>query len=294
MTSFYISWTKLEPEFQQYDTSCNILLSPSLLRGGWNCRMWEHLPKRLMIDSGVYTAQGKLHTSEVLHSQRKLAEGSDEIAEVFFPHADQIIPPGLTFAEEQAAIRENMKRAHRYLREFRAAGLQGTPVGVIHAFDEESMYYCYRTLSSMGYRSFGIGSLSVRSKKSKTSVKQVLETAINLGIGPLHIFGITLPFYTEDPGPGIISFDTSTPIRMAYNGSILYHGPLRRYILRPEGYQKERAHQFAFNTILHEPKPCSCPVCSVDPLQLISGSESEKKRNRMIHNYFQLRWELER
>jgi queuine/archaeosine tRNA-ribosyltransferase len=146
----------------------------------------------------------------------------------------------------------------------------------------------------MGYRYFAMGSLGIRLSRNKKICLEAIRIATRFEIYPLHLFGVTLPLNTEFGFNGIHSFDSASPTKLAFYGTVLYGSPLKRYVIESSSKQKFRDHNFTFRTNLGEPLPCMCPVCKVDSNALIPKTGQEGKNNRIIHNYFQIKWETEK
>lgn len=295
MTNFFVSWTKCEPEFQFYDSECNILISPPLMPKNWTTREWEQYPNKIIVDSGIYTSSKQsLNTVEnVFEMQFALVKKFPTERECFFSHPDVIIQKNLSFYDESIIIKSNLKRAYEYIKLLKQKNIFRKPIGVIHGFDPDTVYFSFQELSRMGYEFFGIGSLSIRSINNKSLIRDILSFSSELGIKPLHVFGLTLPFHSGLNEFSINSFDTSTPVKLAYNGTVLYDNPLKRYIIKPNNYQELRAGVYTFRTIIEKPLKCNCPICEKDSDNLIVGTPDEQKKKRMIHNYFQLKWSIQ-
>ncbi len=289
---YYITWTNCDPEFQVYDDDCNILLSPSLLPKSWSTLQWKTLPKRLFIDSGVYSSGSKdiKDCEDVLVDQLRICKYWPENRPVYFSHPDIIIPYKATFNEGQKLIKLNIERAKRFKEEVKKTNKIIRPVGVIHGLYEDDILNSFFELKSIGYEYFAIGSLSGRLVKNRELVIRLLQNLSDYNINPIHIFGITIPLIEKSRKFNFSSYDTSSPIKLAYYGTVLYGPPIARYVISPSRKQIQRDRSFSFRVHIQKPEYCECPVCSLNPNALLERDSTKVKFNRIIHNYFQLKW----
>jgi tRNA-guanine family transglycosylase len=277
-----------------YDPDCNILLSPTLLTANWSVKEWEMKPKNIFIDSGAYSNVKYPSIENVLKDQIRIADGANQSGNIYYSHADVILPGNLKYIDEIGIIKKNLNRALEYIELFNKLKVKGTPVGIIQASCEEDLLCSYFQLKEFGYEYFAIGSISKRMKAEKDILKNTLHVINAHKLKPIHIFGITLPLFAGSSiFENITSFDTSTPIKLGYYGTVLYSNPLRRYVIKPTSYQKHRDKNFAFRIHLDEPIACSCPICLNDPLALTHKDMKTAKINRIIHNYFQIKFAVE-
>lgn len=295
MIKFFISWTECDPLFQKYDSECNVLLSPSLLTSEWSIRKWDVKPKAIFIDSGSYSSNKYLPVSEIIKDQSRISSGWEFNNNIYFAHPDVMLPSGSTYDEEIMIIRNNLERAKEYIELFSKNKLSGIPVGIIQASCEEDLLCSYYHLKEIGYEYYAIGSISKRMKVEKEILKNTLEIINTHKLGPIHMFGITLPLIADsDILENVTSFDTSTPIKLGYYGTVLYTNPFRRYLIKPNSHQKHRDNNFAFRQHLEEPIECHCPICSDNRAALIQTDSKTAKINRIIHNYFQIKFAVEK
>ena len=190
----------------------------------------------------------------------------------------------------------SINRARKYFHLLKRSGTKAIPVGVIHGFDEETVLCIYYELKEIGYRHFALGSLGIRVSTihRETCIKSI-RTTQRYGIMPLHLFGVTLPLIaSQDLDRNVESFDTSAPSKLGFYGTVLYGAPLRRYVIAPNSKQKIHDQSFTFREAIAEPLACKCPICRLDPQRLVEKIEPKAKINRTIHNYFQIKWELQR
>jgi tRNA-guanine family transglycosylase len=212
---------------------------------------------------------------------------------IFFSHPDLLIPPKIHFEETTRIITQSLERAKVYFDLISKTRTQAVPIGVIHGFDEETLLNTYCELKDIGYQHFALGSLSIRFVTNRNICFKTLKIAQRYEIKPLHLFGITWPFNHDNLFWEVDSFDSSAPAKLAFYGTVLYGPPLRRYVIKPTALQRFHDKCFTFRESLSEPLPCNCPICKQNPEYLFLKNDSEAKKSRVIHNYFQIKWEME-
>lgn len=252
------------------------------------------MPGSLMLDSGAYSPGGASSSvRSCLEAQMRMLEGWPRDREALLIHYDKPLRPGIPFEEYQARVSENIMNAKAYIDGFPAqANL--APVAVIHALDEETLAASYLELRSMGYKRFAIGSLVSLSSGSRTKLDDLLKACRDLKIESLHVLGISSPlFLTEEVRGCISSFDTSSHIRNAIAGTVLYSAPYGRFVIRPSERQKIGMTSFTFRTALHAPRDCGCPACASSPDSLSGPDERGAKKMRKIHNAYHLLREVQ-
>lgn len=289
---FYVTWTECDPVFQNYDPECRLLLSPSLLTINWSVKKWTVKPYSLFIDSGSYSSDRDIPVNLILKDQVRIIKGANQDGNIYFAHPDIILQTCIPYHEEIRFIKKNLARAQEYIDLVYKQQIDVCPVGIIQASSEEDFLCSFYQLKDMGYSYFGVGSISKRMIKEKNLLPKILKIIQTQNIKPVHLFGIS-PFFLTDTSlfRVIASFDTSAPIRLGYYGTVLYSNPFRRYVIKPNAYQKHRDKNFAFRLHLEEPFNCECPICKEDPFALLNPDKKVGKTNRIIHNYFQIKME---
>ncbi len=293
---FFVSWTKREPLFQKYDPFCNILVSPANVPNDWTIREWEVLPEELFIDSGAFSFRNNNIPScqEILKRQLLIGQAWPKDKKLYFSHPDLLIPRKTTYKDQNSIIRRSIERGKEYIDRLYKFSSKAIPVGVIHGFDEESIVASYQVLKSFGYKNFALGSIGIRLSNHKSLCLSAIDIVEKYRIEPVHLFGITLPLGILNLSKTIFSFDSSTPTKLAFYGTVLYGTPLKRYVISPTAEQKFHMKCFTFRSSIPNPLPCECPVCKVDPKKLLEKYDSAAKFNRIVHNYFQIKWETEK
>ncbi|MFX0195359.1 MAG: hypothetical protein ACFFCW_04480 [Candidatus Hodarchaeota archaeon] len=293
---FFVSWTSRDTCFQDYDQECNVLVSPVNVPKDWTVSSWETLPNELFIDSGSFSAKPSTIPSceEVLQRQLFIAKRWPSSKRLYFSHPDLMLPINISFREKNEIVACSIERAKRYFSLLSKTESQAIPVGVIHGFDEETLLGTYYELFDAGYRHFALGSIGIRLAIQRELCLKAIRIAQDYLLKPLHLFGITCLLINEKHlESGAESLDSSAPAKLAFYGTVLYGSPLMRYVIAPDSNQQFHGRCFGFRKILPEPLPCKCPVCKTDPERLISKYGKEAKKSRSIHNYFQIKWEIQ-
>jgi queuine/archaeosine tRNA-ribosyltransferase len=271
-------------------------VSPANVPSYWNIGKWKNLPRELFVDSGTFSLRGDAipPIENVLERQLFIANGWPSSKNLYFSHPDLLLPLKSSFNDANDRVALSLARAKEYFHLLSRSKTKATPIGVIHGFDEETVLCTYCELKDIGYRHFALGSLGIRlSRYKKTCIKSI-RTAQQYGVKPLHLFGVTLPLVAnQDLDQDLESFDTSSPSKLGFYGTVLYGKPLKRYVIAPDSKQKFRDGSFTFRESITNPLPCKCPICKLDPQRLVRKPESKAKINRTIHNYFQIKWELQ-
>jgi tRNA-guanine family transglycosylase len=253
------------------------------------------MPKELFVDSGAYSLRSPTPPSceSILNRQLSLIRGWPPDRSLLLSHPDILIPKFTSFQEQNGLIADSLERAKRYFSLVSAARINALPVGIIHGFDEEVLLNSYYELSQIGYTYFALGSLSLRRSSDPLSALAPMLWASRYNIHPMHLFGVTLPLLKDMQWAAFDSFDSSAPVKLGYTGTVLYGPPLQRFVIAPNASQAFHDRAFAFRKTLPTPLPCKCPVCSKSPNDLNSTREPNAKHNRIIHNYFQIKWAIQ-
>jgi queuine/archaeosine tRNA-ribosyltransferase len=291
MIRAYLCWSDREPEFQELLPGSHLLISPALLAKRWTVRSWRTLPESLMVDSGAFTQskrKGIVDVRTCLEAQLRILKGWPPEREAILVHYDKPLHPNLPFDEYQDRVSQNLDAAGEYIGAFpKGGGL--IPMAVLHALDEETLASSHLELRSMGYRRFALGSLVALIYRSRLRLQGLLRTCRDMGLTGLHILGISSPSLLKpEIGPWIGSFDTSAPVRQAIGGTVFYSDPFERFVIRPTGPQKLSKRSYGCRSELDFPRPCACPVCSVDARALLGPCEADARQKRKVHNAFHL------
>ncbi len=288
---FYVSWTNRDPIYHQYDPLAAVLISPLGVPKAWSVKEWATLPSSLFIDSGAYSQNTTLPTIEyILHRQSSIAKGWESPQKAFFAHPDVLLPHGGSFLEKNKRVEASLSRAAFYFDLIKKKKVRATPVAVLHGFDEETLIGSYEVLRSIGYKHFALGSLATRFNRNKKLCLYIIKLSVEYGIKPLHLFGVSWPMQKESNTIRIDSFDSSSPAKLGFYGTVLYGLPLKRYVIAPTSMQKQHDNFFKFRSSIDEPLFCPCPVCAENPKRLMQKSGTQAKLDRALHNYFQIKW----
>jgi queuine/archaeosine tRNA-ribosyltransferase len=262
----------------------------------WNITKWKNLPRELFIDSGAYSSRRERISdcSEVLDRQLFISREWPVSRNLYFSHPDILIPIRSNFETYNRIVSSSLHRAKVYMDLISKSKTHAEPVGVIHAFDEETLINSYYDLKEVGYRYFALGSIAQRLSTNKSSCLNAIDTAVKHRVKPLHLFGVTFSTNLLNYVENIESFDSSASAKLGFYGTVLYGSPLQRYVIAPDSAQKHHDRCFKFRRTLREPLPCKCPVCKSGTENLTSKIGRKAKQNRTIHNYFQIKWETQK
>lgn len=292
---FFVSWTRQDPVFHEYDSNANVLISPHYVNHSWNISKWQKLPHKLIIDSGAYSVNEKSFScDDILRRQTFMTDGWDDQNNLYFSHPDLLIPLKATFSTMNQQISKSLDRAKKYISKIRKKKIKCNPIGVIHGFDEETLISSYNELIDSGYKHFAIGSLAVRISHSKNLCLTAIKILSDFGVKPLHVFGVLWPSHAIENYYKLSSFDSAAPSKLGFYGTVLYGPKLDHYVISPNSKQKLRDRFWKFRKSLDNPLPCDCPVCKLNSKRLNSTNEKKSKIDRIIHNYFQIKWATEK
>lgn len=292
---FFVAWSSREEPYQIYDPDANVLVSPVNVPKNWSISRWKSLPKEFFVDSGAFSLNDYSIPSceEILERQLFMAKGWPSHRVLYFSHPDIIIPPKSSYQEINQKINLSLRRARCYYGLIKKKKVKATPIGVIHGFDEETILSSFYELQDIGYKHFAIGSLAARLSRHREMCLSAIKLALRYDIKPLHVFGVSLPLQNNSVIYPTDSYDSSSPAKLGFYGTVLYGSPLKRYVLAPNAKQKMHDQFFRFRIGIQAPLPCECPICSDDPDRLMVKKGSRAKNDKTIHNYFQLKWATE-
>lgn len=298
---YYVTWTDRDVNYQDYDDDCYMMISPRNVKKGWTSEKWKTFPKKIIIDSGAiqYIKDKRFPTPEEVLERQLSIFGKDIPSKLLTLCSPDIplIPYKISKTEALERIKLTIRNAEQYFNLIEKQKLNDNYnfMGVIQAFDPETAYYSSLRLAEIGYETFGIGSLiPLAARGDKQLIFRIIEAVIEAIGNKVHIFGIT--------APGIIpklkklkveSLDSSTPMREAINGSIIYSNPFRRCKFLRDVRSQEWARNYSFSNIIDELEPCNCPVCIENPEKLLLDGQKKNINWKAIHNYFHLKWEIQ-
>ncbi|MGV3524194.1 MAG: hypothetical protein ACO1RX_08220 [Candidatus Sericytochromatia bacterium] len=297
MVDYVASWTSRDIYFGAYDPNCSVLVSPFLVNKVWTTDQWVRMPQNLFVDSGAFQYMNWPtwpDPSKVLEGQMNI------LGTTIHPSLVCLCSPDIPLKGKNLSPRERLQRVSKSIKraEIYFALLKNMPeyrsMGVIQAYDAESAFYSAQSLAEIGYREFGIGSLAALPVSNQISRFVEIVESVHAAIPyPVHLFGVTSPSALERiDTTRICSIDSSSPAREAFNGTVLYAQPFRRYQVNINARSFERMRNYAFTEILEQALPCNCPVCQKDPTRLFWEGIKEKIKWRVLHNYYQLKWQI--
>jgi hypothetical protein len=325
----YVAWYTGDPEYQAIDLNANLVVSLTNVSMRWNVKKWNFLPRKLIVNAGVVEKRKKLglkNPKDVLLRQLEIID--DCSIETFICPPDFPLPrkPLHNFDLDQI-LNENIKNAKIYYQEFQklASSLPQNIklMGIIHGYDEESLFRVVKELTNIGYCYFALGSQEAKSRLDRGSIASFINKLIQI-VKYLHVLGVTSVDLHQKyiPLSLIHSVDSATPIKESYNNGIYFSHPLRRFKVCTErlninwiknwGYASLVCNPFRVNNCDKSCKKveehlkhrivnftdlpvCKCPVCrkfgQVEGL-FRTGRKVFNNR-RALHNYFHLKKEFE-
>lgn len=298
---YYVTWTDSDVNYQDYDDDCYMMISPGNVGKNWSSDSWKKFPKKIIIDSGaIQYIKNKNFPSpeEVLERQLNIFSKNtpSNILTLCSPDIP-LIPYKIEKSEALERIAKTIRNAEKYfsLIEKRNLNKDYNFIGVIQAFDPETAYYSSLRLLDIGYESFAIGSLIQLSARGyKKLLFSIIEAVISAIGNRIHVFGITAPLLINKLKQlKIESIDSSTPMREAINGVILYSKPFKRCKFIRDSASEEWSRNYSFVETIEKLNPCICPVCIENQDNLLLGGTKKNINWKAIHNYFHLKWEVQ-
>lgn len=290
---FYVSWYLGDPLYPSYDPECALLVSITSVARDWTIHQLPVLPQKLLIDSGGYrfaiAPREALSPAQVLQRQMTLLNGAP-IPTIICARDYPILDKSLTSAEKDQSITQTIAYAYELKSLLHRQGIadQITPMAVVQGYDTDSLVYCAQELKSIGFPLYGLGSLA-ELRQHHLIMERIRTVAEVIGADRLHIFGVSVVQTVQAlQKMGIHSIDSSRPAKAAAYNEILYSHPYRRYgILEPSPTPMKG--RFPIHRRLTQPLPCVCPVCKVDPEQIMIVGKRANIRSRALHNYYHLK-----
>ncbi|MBU0496287.1 MAG: hypothetical protein KKA73_01580 [Chloroflexi bacterium] len=288
---FYASWYPGDPFYPLYDHDCHVLISPTSVSGTWTLREFPRLPQSVMVDSGGYRYMSTRHqmptTRDTFERQLGLLDGADvpaTLCALDFPMAES----GLSANERDRRLTLSLAYAYDLRTLVERHGLAGQIefMLIVQGHDVATLTHCAREFKSLGFTSFGIGSLAGLQHYDETLARvQAVVSVVGPGV---HVFGLSsVRTIRALARIGVASVDSSRPAKSAAYNEVLYSHPFRRYGIldddgKPTGIIPKRR-------CLKEPLPCDCPVCREDPWAILRIGKRQHIVNRALHNYFHLK-----
>ncbi|MBC7474762.1 MAG: hypothetical protein H7263_10765 [Candidatus Sericytochromatia bacterium] len=298
---YYVTWTDRDVNYQEYDDNCHMMISPRNVNKSWSSKKWTKFPKKIIIDSGAiqYIKDKRFPSPEDVLNRQLSIFGEDVPSKLLtFCSPDiPLIPYKISKTEALERIKLTIKNAEQYFNLMEKQKLYKNYrfMGVVQAFDPETAYYSSLRLAEIGYETFGIGSLiPLSARGDKQLIFRIIEAVIEAIGTRVHIFGITAPgLISKLKKLKVESIDSSTPMREAINGAIIYSNPFRRCKFLRDTRSQEWTRNYSFGEIIDKLESCICPVCIEDPDRLLLGGQKKNINWKAIHNYFHLKWEIQ-
>jgi queuine/archaeosine tRNA-ribosyltransferase len=285
---FYVSWYHGDPLYQCYDDECCMLVSPTSVASDWTLRRLPALPRKVMIDSGGFrymTVYNKMPTPrEVFEQQLRMLKDTDvpaTLCALDFPMAER----NLSSNEWDRRLTQTLSFAYDFRRLIDLYRLDRDIefMAIVQGYDVPSLVACARELKTMGFTSYGVGSLVglYAFQEILDRVKAVISV---VGEG-VHVFGLSSTRTLRALARiGATSVDSSRPVKSAAYNEILYSKPFRRYgILGKDG---EPTGIIPRMRCLSEPLNCDCPICRENASDILQVGDRRYIARRAIHNYY--------
>ncbi|HZK55839.1 MAG TPA: hypothetical protein VFC84_16860 [Desulfosporosinus sp.] len=287
---FFMCWTDSDPVYQAYIPETNVLVSLSHIPLSWNINRFPIMPQSLMIDSGAFNLIGNpnksFNQSKTFQTQLNVSHGST--IPTLICHLDFPIPPNITDkVEVYRRVETTLANAYEFMHLYKSSNLPANfkSVGVIQGNNHETIRYCAREMSRIGFDHLAIGSLA--SLYVADQIVERVRAAVKV-VGPeLHVFGISgIEVAKELFKLGISSIDSSRPMKASMYQCLLYFNPFRTFKIGHSNIQRNMPS-------LDAPLPCDCPICKKDPNLVFKVGAKSHNNLRAVHNYYHLKLELE-
>jgi len=258
----------------------------------WQLNDLKVLPTKVIIDSGGFRHSqigGMLPTPRMLFAhQLRMIKNVPQQCEITLCALDlPILNPLATPNERDRLLYKTLANAYEFKRltENRKNGQSFKTLAVVQGFDLASFRRSAYELRALGFDTYGIGSLAFL--RDTDELQRRIETVQDIVGEAIHVFGVSRGRQINLLKQlGIASIDSSTPIKAGMFNQLFYSDPFRRFILSTHRHDADANKP----NRLHEPLPCTCPVCrgGVNTQLMLTGS---RKYNhlRAIHNYFHLK-----
>ncbi|MGD6893741.1 tRNA-guanine transglycosylase [Bacillus infantis] len=281
---FYISWSHSDAIFSDYFDDCCMLIS-AIPENKLGLNKFQNKPRKLIIDSGaLYYSKypDKYKLKDVLDIQKYIIDSAPSDIPIKIVHLDEPLLNKNTLSEKFNTVEKTIFNAYEYanlIEKFRLPK-NISLMGVIQGFDIPSTNYCIHELRKMGYKSFGLGSMLARSPAEQ--IKYIKAVAKIIDAKDLHIFGVTgIKQIKEMAKINISSFDSSRPTMVAAFHQVIYSKPFRTYLISESKVTKVQER-------ISRPLECSCPICQIEPTDILKITHRKYMRLRSIHNYYHL------
>jgi len=287
---FFMCWTDSDPFYQTYIPGSNILVSLSHIPLSWNISRFPIMPEKLMIDSGAYNLIGNpqkaFNQTKIFKTQLSVSSGST--IPTLICHLDFPIPPNINDRiDVYRRVETTLANAYEFMHLYKSSNLPANfkSVGVIQGNNHETISFCAKEMSRIGFDHLALGSLA--SLYITDQIIDRVKAAVKV-VGPeLHVFGISgIEVARELFKLGIRSIDSSRPMMVSMYQCLIYSNPIRIYKIGHSNIQRNMPS-------LDSPLPCDCPICKKDPNLVFQVGAKSHNNLRAVHNYYHLKLELE-
>jgi 7-cyano-7-deazaguanine tRNA-ribosyltransferase len=293
---YYVSWYPGDPYYPMYDSDCSLLVSASSVSNEWNIKRFPVLPCNFMVDSGGYrygtTKIGEYPPKKILKKQLSIISDTG-IPSIVCPLDYPILEAGLSSNYKDRNIHQTIAFAYELKNHISQMNLGNNilPMGIIQGDNPDTICHCAYELKAIGFSIYGLGSLA-NIKNKKMIEGRVLSVIPIVGAENLHLFGmssIKIAHFLNSIG--IRSIDSARAAKAAAYNQILYSNPFRQYGIF-EGDNVELKGEIPIARRLAKPLPCCCPVCRIEPDQILGVGKRKNIQMRTLHNYYHLKLEF--
>jgi 7-cyano-7-deazaguanine tRNA-ribosyltransferase len=281
---FYISWSHSDAIFSDYFNDCSMLISAIPSNKNFT-KKFNTLPSKLIFDCGaLFYARnpGKFKLENVLDIQLSMVETVPSSIPITLVHLDEPLLHKNTLSEKYSSVERTIFNAYEYINLIQQKNYPNNVslMGVIQGYDISSTLYCIHELRKLGYKKFGLGSMLSRGVNEQ--IGYINEVSKEVGPENLHVFGVTgVKQIKEMSKLKIASFDSSRPTMVAAYHQVFYSNPFRTLLISESKITKTQERIF-------KPLNCDCPVCKIQPKDILNLSHRKYTKIRSVHNYYHL------
>lgn len=293
MMKYYVSWYPGDPYYPFYDPDCAVLVSISSVSREWSIKRFPELPRALMVDSGGYryamTSKGEFLPKKSLIRQLAIIADTG-IPSIVCPLDYPLLDATLSSNDKDRNIHQTIAFAYELKNLITQKNVDKyiMPMGIIQGDSPETIRHCAYELRAIGFPVYGLGSMA-RLYSQRLIEERVQSVIPIIGADKLHLFGISAVNTVRSLREiGIHSIDSSRAAKAAAYNQIFYSHPFRRYGIL-EDSSIEIKGEIPVSKRLAKPLQCDCPVCLLDPEQILGVGKRKNIQQRTLHNYYHLK-----
>jgi 7-cyano-7-deazaguanine tRNA-ribosyltransferase len=242
-------------------------------------------PQKLIFDCGAlfYSRNPLIFRLEsILDTQLSMVKTVPNSIPITLVHLDEPLLNKTSLSEKYSSVERTIFNAYEYINLIAKRNFPDNVslMGVIQGYDSSSTMYCIQELRRLGYKKFGLGSMLSRGVSEQ--IKYIRMVSEEVGPENLHVFGVTgIRALQEMAKLNVASFDSSRPTMVAAFHQVFYSNPFRTYLVSESKVTKVQER-------ISEPLFCSCPICKVQPEDILNLSHRKYTKLRSVHNYYHL------